>query len=100
MVIMVRILVNPYWVAQNFDNRSKTDRVLGAVTIGWKPNANWNIFNRAGADITSDRFYQKTPKYFFQPFDAFYGAGTASSQNQSLAGGYFEQTINNDYLLQ
>ena len=85
---------NPYWVAQNFDNRSKTDRVLGAVTIGWKPNANWNIFNRAGADITSDRFYQKTPKYFFQPFDAFYGAGTASSQNQSLAGGYFEQTIN------
>jgi TonB-linked SusC/RagA family outer membrane protein len=85
---------NPYWVAENFDNRSKTDRVLGAVTIGWKPNSNWNIFNRAGADITSDRFYQKTPKYFFQPFDAFYGAGTASSQNQSLAGGYFEQTVN------
>lgn len=85
---------NPYWVAENFDNRAKTDRVLGAVTIGWKPNSNWNIYNRAGADITSDRFYQKTPKYFFQPFDAFYGAGTASSQNQSLAGGYFEQTVN------
>ena len=65
-----------------------------AKRVGWKPNSNWNIFNRAGADITSDRFYQKTPKYFFQPFDAFYGAGTASSQNQSLAGGYFEQTIN------
>ncbi len=81
--------LNPYWVADSFDNRSYTDRVLGALTLGFKPNEKWNIFNRFGGDVAADRYTFKSPKYDVQPFDPFY-AGLA----HSLLGGYRESNNN------
>src|SRR5690606_32868574 len=44
--------LNPYWIADNFDNRSRTDRVLGNVIVGYK-KGKFHIFNRLGADVVS-----------------------------------------------
>jgi TonB-linked SusC/RagA family outer membrane protein len=92
--------LNPYWVADSFDNRNYTDRVLGAVTIGFRPDSNWNIFNRFGGDVTGERSTFKSPKYDVQPFDDFY-----AGLSHSLQGGYRENTLNslslyNDLIVQ
>jgi TonB-linked SusC/RagA family outer membrane protein len=85
--------LNPYWVAENFDNRNKTDRIIGATTIGYKPNANWNIYDRIGGDVLSDRTFRKIPKYDFTPFDdVYYSNPDGSPQKQTNNGGYFEGT--------
>jgi TonB-linked SusC/RagA family outer membrane protein len=82
--------VNPYWIADSFDNRSYTDRVLGALTLGYRPSKNWNIFNRFGGDATADRFTFKAPKFDVLPFDPFY-----LTLSHSLLGGYQERNVNN-----
>jgi len=80
--------LNPYWVAENFENRSKSDRVLGNVVVGYKPNDLFNIFNRVGGDIVSDRFTATSLKYEYLPFEeGFYPV-------QQGQGGYTEQTSN------
>ncbi len=81
--------LNPYWVADNFDNRNYTDRVLGQFTIGFKPNDNWNIYNRFGGDVIADRTFIKQPYLNSQPFDGFY-----DGLPHSLNGGYYEGTSN------
>lgn len=79
---------NPYWVADNFENRNRTDRVLGNVVLGYKPNDNFNIYDRLGGDVVSDRFTSTFLKYNYQPFDeALYNPVTSE-------GGYSEQTSN------
>jgi len=81
--------MNPYWVAERFDNRNRTDRVLGSFTVGFKPGERWDIFNRFGGDVIADRTTQRTPKFNSEPFDPFY-AGLPHISN----GGYFEGTSN------
>lgn len=90
---------NPFWVAQNYDNRNKTDRVLGGFTLGVKPNEHWDIYDRFGGDVVSDRSYYKSPKYNLVPFDDFWADNPKISQ-----GGYEEATSNltsmyNDFII-
>lgn len=94
--------VNPYFVVENVDNRIRTDRVLGNVNVGWKPNSNWNIFNRIGVDFVSDRITNKIGKYQLDPYDDFYFSG-ANPQLQTNNGGFFQSSgtsinFNNDLI--
>ena len=59
---------NPFWVAQNYDNRNKTDRIIGDVNVGYK-KGDFNVFDRVGMDVTDDRSYYKTPQLNVQPYD-------------------------------
>jgi TonB-linked SusC/RagA family outer membrane protein len=79
---------NPYFLAAYFDNRNRVDRVIGSTILGYR-KGNWDVFNRLGGDIISDRTYLKTPKYTATPWDPFY-----SGNNKTSAGGYFEGTTN------
>ena len=51
---------NPYWMAQNYDNRNKTDRIIGDMKVGYK-KGDFNVYDRVGADVSDDRSYYKTP---------------------------------------
>jgi TonB-linked SusC/RagA family outer membrane protein len=80
--------LNPYWVADHFDNRSRSDRVLGSVVVGYKANDEFNIYDRIGGDFTGDRFTAKWLKYSYLPFEeGLYDAITG-------AGGYLERNTN------
>ena len=59
---------NPYWVAAYYDNRNRTDRILGDTRIGYK-NGDFNIFERLGVDATNDISYYKTPQISVQSVD-------------------------------
>jgi len=80
---------NPYFLAEKFDNRDVTDRVLGNITVGYKPNDQFNIYDRVGGDFISDRVSQKTPKYSYTPFDPFY-----TGANRVSSGGFFQAFTN------
>ncbi len=93
---------NPYYVASTVDNRNRTDRVLGNATIGFRPSAHWDIFNRLGVDFVSDRATLKIPKFDLVPYDPFYFAG-ANPQKRTSQGGFFQGSntallINNDLI--
>ncbi len=79
---------NPFWVAENYDNRNRTDRVLGAFTLGVKPNEHWDIYDRFGGDVSAERTTYKSPKYNLVPFDDFW------ADNPKISQGGLEQ---NDY---
>ncbi len=83
---------NPYWLAENYDNRSKTDRVIGALTLGYKKGRHFNIFDRVSADVSSNRYTLKSPAYLYLPYDPLYGDNVAKSN-----GGYAQ--INSNGLL-
>jgi TonB-linked SusC/RagA family outer membrane protein len=86
---------NPYWNVANIDNRNHTDRVLGSAVIGYKPNSEWDIYNRFGVDVVADRTTLKIPKYHYLPFDeAYYNDGTDLQPREGL-GGYMEDNRNN-----
>ena len=74
---------NPYWVAQNYDNRNKTDRVMGDFKIGYKKGS-FNVYNRTGIDMTSDRSFYKTPNLNAHPVDSPFYTGL----NYTSAGGF------------
>jgi TonB-linked SusC/RagA family outer membrane protein len=59
---------NPFWVADNYKNINKTDRVLGDYTLGYK-KGDFNLFNRTGIDATNDRSFYETPSLNVQPVD-------------------------------
>ena len=80
---------NPFWVAENYDNRNRTDRVLGGFTLGVRPNEHWDIFDRFGGDVSADRTTYKSPKYDLEPFDPLY-----IGNNKTSAGGYEEDNVN------
>jgi len=83
---------NPYWVAENYDNRNKTDRVLGDFNLGYKKGS-FNVVNRFGVDISSDRSTFNTPNLNAQPaedvHDAFYTGLLFTSP-----GGYTQNIVN------
>lgn len=62
---------NPYWTAEHYDNRNKSDQILGDVKIGYK-KGEFNIYDRIGANITSDRSFYKTPQINAEPNDPLY----------------------------
>jgi len=72
---------NPYWVANNYDNRNRTDRMIGDVKLGYK-KGEFDVFDRVGVDVTSDRSTYKTPAINSQPVDPFY-----TGDNFTNAGG-------------
>jgi len=80
---------NPYWVAKYYDNRNKSDRVLGAVKLGYK-KGEFNVYDRVGTDIVSDRSTYNTPMFNAQAVDPFY-TGT----NFVSAGGYTQTSAYN-----
>lgn len=82
--------LNPWWVAENYDNRARTDRFLGNIIVGYKPHEDFEIFNRFGGDIVADRITNKIPKYSYQAYDDFY-AGINDPQSN---GGLFELNVN------
>ncbi|GAA4463906.1 SusC/RagA family TonB-linked outer membrane protein [Nemorincola caseinilytica] len=79
---------NPYWTAKHYDNRNKTDRIIGDVKVGWKKN-DWHIFNRIGADISTDRATYKTPQFNASGTDPFY-----TTYDFVSAGGYTQSNYN------
>lgn len=80
---------NPYFLLQNYHNTNSVDRVNGTFSLSYKPVAGLDITERIGADVYSDRRYEKGAKYFFQPMDPFY-AGNNWSDN----GKYSQDLIN------
>jgi len=59
---------NPFWVADYYDNRNRTDRILGDIKVGYK-NGDFNVFERVGVDATDDISYYKTPQISVQSVD-------------------------------
>jgi TonB-linked SusC/RagA family outer membrane protein len=89
---------NPYWVAKHYDNRNKTDRVLGDWKLGWKKN-DWHIFNRFGADVAADRSTYNTPQFTAIANDPSY-----NGFNHLSSGGYTQSNYNglrlyNDFIV-
>lgn len=80
---------NPYFLIQNYKNNNTVERVQGTVSLSYKPIAGLDITERIGADIYSDRRYEKGAKYFYQPFDPFYGTNNWSDN------GKYSQDVNN-----
>lgn len=86
---------NPYWTAQNYDNRDVTNRIIGSATVGIKPNDHWNIYDRVGMDFVSDGITSKIPKYTLLPFDeAYYSDPSGNLQTHTNNGGYFQSDEN------
>ena len=79
---------NPYWAAKYYDNRNQSDRVLGDVQIGYKKGS-FNVYDRIGVDVSSNRSFYKTPQYNSLPVDAFY-----AGNNFVSAGGYTQSSDN------
>ncbi len=73
---------NPYWVAKHYDNRNKSDRILGDIVTGFK-KGEWNISDRLAADVSNDRSYYMTPNLNAQPEDPLY-----ATLNYKSPGGY------------
>lgn len=82
---------NPYWVADNYDNRNKTDRILGNLTIGYRSFDNIEVIDRLGVDVSADRSYYKAPKFNSIPFDP---SGLWDNYPQISQGGYKEADLN------
>ncbi|MBX2904633.1 MAG: SusC/RagA family TonB-linked outer membrane protein [Taibaiella sp.] len=90
---------NPYWIAKKYDNRNKSDRVLGDWRLGWKKN-DWHVFNRLGVDASSDRSTYNMPQYNTAGIDPLYSAAPGFAS----AGGYTQSTYNgmrlyNDFIV-
>ncbi len=62
---------NPYWVAQNYDNRNKSDQIIGDIKLGYK-KGEFNVYDRVGVNVSSDRSVYKTPQINALPVDPFY----------------------------
>jgi TonB-linked SusC/RagA family outer membrane protein len=68
---------NPHWVAKNYQNLNKSDRVLGDFKVGYKKGS-FNFYDRVGIDVTADRSYYNTPIFDAQPTDPTYAGMTSS----------------------
>lgn len=89
---------NPYWAAKNYDNRNKTDRLLGDFNVGFKKGS-FNVVNRLGADISNDRSTYKTPTINAVGVDDFYtGAPYINKGGYSQYSNNFF-TLNNDLMV-
>jgi len=88
---------NPYWVAQNYKNTNKTDQILGDVKIGYK-NGDFNVYDRLGANVTSDRSFFETPKINSLPFDPFYGTNDFINSGGLTQNNYSGFRLYNDLI--
>ncbi|MCD6010208.1 MAG: SusC/RagA family TonB-linked outer membrane protein [Flavipsychrobacter sp.] len=79
---------NPYWIAEHYDNRNKSDQILGDVKVGYKCGE-FNVFDRVGVNVNSDRSYYKIPQIDAQPVDPFY-----SGLNYINPGGFEQKNYN------
>lgn len=79
---------NPYWSAKHYDNRNKGDQIIGDVKLGYKCGE-FNVFDRVGTNISSDRSYYKTPQINAMPVDPFY-----AGLNHTNPGGYAQNNYN------
>jgi TonB-linked SusC/RagA family outer membrane protein len=70
---------NPYWIASHYDNRNKSDQVLGDVKLGYK-KGDFNIYDRVGVNVSSDRSVYETPKVNALPVDPFYSGDNFTNQ--------------------
>ena len=90
-VFTARLLINPYFVLQNFSNLDDVNRVTGDVNLSYKP-FNWlNIVERIGVDSYSDRRKLISPKYLFEPDDE---SGTGQWGPETNNGSYEVDQIN------
>jgi TonB-linked SusC/RagA family outer membrane protein len=80
---------NPYFLLQNYINNNSVERVNGTLSLSYKPITGLDITERIGADIYSDRRYEKGAKYSFQPVDPFYNG------NNWNDNGKYSQDITN-----
>ncbi len=80
---------NPYFLLENFKNTNKVDRVTGNIALNYKPIVGLTITERIGADIYSDRRFQKFAKYSYKPVDPSY-----AGNDQNYNGKYGEDVIN------
>jgi TonB-linked SusC/RagA family outer membrane protein len=88
---------NPYFLAKNYDNRNRFDRLLGQTTLGWRMNQHITLSNRFGGEVLSDRTYLKSPKLNSVAYDED-GSGFYNGSPKSFNGGYYESTDNlNNY---
>jgi TonB-linked SusC/RagA family outer membrane protein len=90
---------NPYWSAENYDNRNKTDRIIGDINIGYK-KGDFNVFDRVGVDATDDRSFYKTPALSVLPVDQ---TGLYPGNSYINPGGYSQNNytglrFNNDVI--
>ncbi len=81
---------NPYWMAQNYNNTNKTDKVLGDVKVGYK-KGDWNVFDRAGVDATNDRSSYETP--YISTVATDQSTSTYYNQYGYTNNGGFQQTL-------
>lgn len=93
---------NPYWVAQNYDNRNKTDRIIGDFVVGFK-KGEFNVSNRLGIDGSNDRSFYKVPNLNAKPADES-GLYDPISNSYLSSGGYSQSnntyfTLNNDLMV-
>ena len=82
---------NPYWVAKNFTNKNKVDRVYGNTTFGYKPLEWLRIEDRISFDAYADRRYQTAAKLNSVAAD---DQSAISWLDQTSPGRYSENNIN------
>ncbi len=89
---------NPYWASKYYDNRNKTDRLMGDVNVGFKKGS-FNVVDRLGLDVSDDRTTYKVPTSNAIPVDGFYSGNPYSNK-----GGFSQYdntffTMNNDLMV-
>lgn len=89
---------NPYWVAKNFDNRNKTDRILGNAVLGVK-KGEFDVFNRIGIDVSGDRSTYKTPYLNSTPAELGFNPDSYYGGNNMLSNGGYKQIATNFFNL-
>jgi len=83
---------NPFWDAKHFDNRVKTDNIIGDVKFGYK-HGEVNVYDRLGANIGADRSTYQSPVLLVMPVDPFY-----AGNEYQLQGGLTQTNSNSFHL--
>jgi len=89
---------NPYWDAENYKNINKSDRILGDVKLGYK-KGDFNIYDRLGADVSSDRSSFESPQFNVAAEDATYATNTFSSPGSYSQSTYNRFNLYNDLVI-
>ncbi|GAA4313351.1 SusC/RagA family TonB-linked outer membrane protein [Compostibacter hankyongensis] len=85
---------NPYYVLKNYKNLDDLDRVVGSISISYKPLDWLSVVERVGVDAYSDRRRLKYPKYRVAPADVTSGNYSAADNTQVSNGKYEEDNYN------
>jgi TonB-linked SusC/RagA family outer membrane protein len=106
--------LNPYYLADSYNNYDKVDRLIGGITLGIRPvNSNLNIYDRIGVDVAADRTTFEGPvlntsafpqTLNYAPYNANYLPGIYA-EFPHITQGYLVQNdannmqINNDLII-